>query len=283
MPAADAVELSIDSAWYLADVTNAGTFPWVLAVTPPYRDGREWDAFAADQRAALTSLGIVAEGEINPTVRQWITTTCRPQRWLELRYLSSAGDMLRGIVARRAGQNVVALRHGKLITLSAVDILTPGALAAVVTAGLSGRVPASFDEFTVPVAVGARADQRLRAGAALIDVLDHLGIPESAWPVARAAVEGPRHYVEVVAGQHTGATPATTDVGIAVIDTALGRVLVSPTRAFDRQWVSVFAPGSDAAIACSVERLTHALPDGGWFATDETASSSITQRTYERT
>ena len=47
--------------------------------------------------------------------------------------------------------------------------------------------------------------------------------------------------------------------------TASGRVLVSPSKAFDGEWVSTFMPGTPLAIAAAVERLTAALPDGPWF------------------
>lgn len=41
---------------------------------------------------------------------------------------------------------------------------------------------------------------------------------------------------------------------------------MSPTRAFDGEWVSVFAPGTDMAVALAIERLTATLPDGPWFS-----------------
>ena len=31
---------------------------------------------------------------------------------------------------------------------------------------------------------------------------------------------------------------------MSIVDTAAGRVLVSPSRAFDGEWVSTFAPGT---------------------------------------
>jgi hypothetical protein len=41
--------------------------------------------------------------------------------------------------------------------------------------------------------------------------------------------------------------------------------LVSPSKAFDGEWISTFAPGVPLAVASAVERLTAALPDGPWF------------------
>ncbi|BBY65583.1 ESX secretion-associated protein EspG [Mycolicibacterium helvum] len=268
MPTSDAVELSVDAAWFIAQEIGAGTFPWVLAITPPYRDAADLATFAARQREELTSLGVMIDGTINRDVQQWIQIACWPQRWLELRFVrapASPPELLRGIVVRRGGQTVVGLRNEQLITFTAVDVESGRDLSAVVTAPLSGRAPAGFDEFSLPVQVGARADSRLRDGEELASVLDHLGIPASARPVVRSVFEDPRRYVEIVAGQHSGCGPQSTAVGVAVIDSAAGRMVVSPTRGFDGQWISVFAPGTDMAIALAIERLTAGLDDGRWF------------------
>jgi hypothetical protein len=42
-------------------------------------------------------------------------------------------------------------------------------------------------------------------------------------------------------------------------------VLVSPSRAFDGEWISTFSPGTPFAVAVAVEQLTGQLPDGHWF------------------
>ncbi|OYN76034.1 ESX secretion-associated protein EspG [Mycolicibacterium sphagni] len=269
MPVADAVELSVEAAWFIADNAGLGTFPWVLAITPPYRDVSERGVFASRQIAELTRLGVMAQGTIDPVVQQWIRVVCRPERWLELRYVGGAHPSalrLRGIVAFRGGQIVVALRNAQLVTFTTVEIVSGLAMSSVITAGLLGRSPAHFDEFALPLRVGARADQQLREGAALSDVMSNLGIPESARAVVRAVFEGPTGYVEVVAGQCAGVATVLAEVGIAVVDNSIGRLVVSSTRAFDGEWVSVFAPGTDMAIAVAIEQLTAALPDGPWFS-----------------
>ena len=117
----------------------------------------------------------------------------------------------------------------------------------------------------MPTRVGARADERLRSGAPLAEVLDYLGIPKSARPVVESVFAGPRSYVEIVAGCHRDGRHATTEVGMSIVDTTAGRVLVSPSRAFDDEWVSTFSPGTPFAIAVAVEQLISSLPDGHWF------------------
>ncbi|KUI22523.1 secretion protein EspG [Mycobacterium sp. GA-1285] len=264
--AANAVELTAEQAWFVADASGAGNYPWVLAITPPYGDHAERAAFEARVSAELVEMGVMTvAGVVEPRVRRWVTTTCRPRRWLELRFVRGAGNMLRGHVARCDDHTVVALRGGGLVTLTALEVDHPQALVPILTAGLSGRRPAEFDEFAIPARIGARADEQLRNGATLDDVTEFLGIPPSARAVVEAAYGTNRSYVEIVAGDHRDGHRVSSDVGVSVVDTREGRVLVSPTRAFDGEWVSTFTPGTPMAIATAVERLTATLPDGAWF------------------
>jgi len=52
---------------------------------------------------------------------------------------------------------------------------------------------------------------------------------------------------------------------MSIVDTTEGRVLVSPSRAFDGEWISTFSPGTSFAIGVAVEQLTDQLSDGHWF------------------
>ncbi|OSC21899.1 ESX secretion-associated protein EspG [Mycobacterium vulneris] len=277
----NAVELTVDHAWFIAETIGAGSFPWVLAITSPYRDAAERNAFLDRQKAELTELGLVSEGGVvNPAVAEWIKVVCFPHRWLDMRYVGPAKDdgegggaeLLRGVVAQRTGVvgkpsiTVVALRSAQLITFTAMDIDDPRALVPVLTVGLAQRQPARFDEFSLPTRVGARADERLRSGAPLAEVLGYLGIPQSARRVVESVFNGPRSYVEIVAGCHRDGRHSTSEVGMSIVDAREGRVLVSPSRAFDGEWVSTFAPGTPFAIAVAIEQLTALLPDAGWFS-----------------
>jgi EspG family len=269
--APNAVELTVDQAWFIAETVGAGTFPWVLAITMPYTDAGERGAFIDRQAAELTRLGMMsASGDVNPAVADWIRQVCFPDRWLDLRYVGSgqtsgADELLRGIIARRADKTVVALRNAQLVTFTAMDIHDARALVPVLGVGLAQRPPARFDEFNLPARVGARADERLRNGGSLAEVLDYLGIPQSARPVVESVFSGPRSYVEIVAGCRHDGQHASTEVGMSIVDTAAGRVLVTPSRAFDGEWISTFRPGTLFAIALAVEQLTAQLPDAEWF------------------
>jgi EspG family len=263
---ANAVELTVDAAWFLAESGGAGTFPWVLAITPPFSDRAERGTFEAAQTDELTRLGVIsAVGTVDSAVSQWIHVTCRASQWLEMRVVSGQGEVLRGVISRAAGRTVVALRSAELITLTEMDVDHPHALVPVLAAGLTQQPPAEFDEFSLPARAGANADEQLRNGAQLRDMFGYLGIPASARPVVEAAFDTRRTYVEVVAGQHRDGHRISTDVGVSIVDAPAGRILVSPSRAFDGEWVSTFAPGTPLAIAAAVERLTAMLPDGSWF------------------
>ncbi len=279
---ANAVELTAEAAWFLADILGAGSFPWVLAVTPPYSDLAQRRQFEDDQVRQLTRLGVLtADRTVEPSVAQWIRRVCRPRQWLELRFVAGGGAMLRGIVARDAAGTVVALRSAEVVTFTLMDIDHPQALVPVLVAGLSGRSPARFEEFALPARAGAKADEQIRAGASVRDMLDYLGIPSSARPVVVAAFEERRSYVEIVAGEHRDGHRVSTDVGVSIVDTSVGRVLVSPSKAFDGEWISTFAPGAPLAIAAAVERLTAALPDGQWFP-DHTVTRDFDEHPHQR-
>lgn len=264
--AANAVELTVEQAWFIAEEVGCGSFPWVLAITPPYSEPSAAGQFAADRVAELTELGVMsASGAVNPAVAQWIQQTCRARQWLELRVVGAHGDMLRGLIARHDETTVVALRSGGLVTFTAMDLVHPNDLVPVLVAGLGGRRAASFDDFTVPVRAGARADEKLRNGAELTEVLEYLGIPASAREAVEAVFTGRRSYVEIVAGEHRDGHRVSTEVGVSVVDSEAGRILVSPSKAFDGEWVSTFTPGTAAEIAAAVERLITTLPGGSWF------------------
>jgi hypothetical protein len=273
----NAVELTVEQAWFIAETIGAGTFPWVLAITMPYTDAGERGAFMARQSAELTRMGLMSEGgAVNSAVAEWIRQVCFPDRWLDLRYVGSsqasgADELLRGIIARRGGggqqtpKTIVALRSAQLVTFTAMDINDARALEPVLGVGLAQRPPARFDEFALPARVGARADERLRSGAPLAEVIDYLGIPQSARPVVESVFSGPRSYVEIVAGCRHDGRHASTEVGMSIVDTTEGRVVVTPSRAFDGEWISTFRPGTAFAIGVAVEQLTAELPDGDWF------------------
>ena len=204
----NAVELPVDLAWSIADRAGRGSFPG------------SWPSL----RPRTAGHGRVARPS-RPAVTNWLRVVCHPQQWFELRYVrtgSARPDLLRGIIARRDGRTVVALRNAQLLTLTEMRVEDPLDLAPILTAGLDRRPPATFAEFVLPARVGARADEQLRNGAEPGRADRLFGVPASAVPVVRSALSGPRSYVEVVAGQNRDGVIATSAVGLAVIDSTAG-------------------------------------------------------------
>ena len=57
----NAVELTVDNAWFIAETIGAGSFPWVLAITSPYSDAAQRQTFLDLQRAELTRMGLMSD------------------------------------------------------------------------------------------------------------------------------------------------------------------------------------------------------------------------------
>src|ERR1700756_5669930 len=163
----NAVELTVDHAWFIAESIGAGSFPWVLAITTPYCEAAQRDAFFEREKGELTRMGLVSEdgpktGTVNPAVAEWIRVVCFPDRWFDLRYIEPGAapgtdELLRGVVAQRASatgkppKTIVALRNAQLITFTTMDIDDPRALVPVLGVGLTQRPPARVEEVSMPV------------------------------------------------------------------------------------------------------------------------------------
>lgn len=66
----NAVELTVDNAWFIAETIGAGTFPWVLAITMPYSDAAQRGAFVDRQRRADPDGAVIAAGCYQPCGRR---------------------------------------------------------------------------------------------------------------------------------------------------------------------------------------------------------------------
>ncbi len=271
----DVVELTVDHARFIAETLGAGSFPSVLAITTPHQDTAEHKAWSACQSAELTRMGVLsARGVVEPAVADLVRVVCFADRWLDLRHVAcapaaGAWELLRGVVARCddvSAETVVALRHGELITLAALDICAAGALIPVLGVGLVDRSPARFDEVSLPTEVGSLADEMFQAGASVAEVAHYLDIAESARSVVESVFGGPRRCVEIVVGCRCDADLyAAAEVDVSIVDTTEGRVLVSTSRALNGEWISTFRPGTPSAIAAAIDQLTTDLPGGPWF------------------
>ena len=89
-----AVELTADAAWLVAESIGAGSFPWVLAITPAVADQREAPAILARLRTELIRTRVMSDaGRVNPAGASWTRTVCVP--WVKRRALTSVSRLFK--------------------------------------------------------------------------------------------------------------------------------------------------------------------------------------------
>jgi hypothetical protein len=271
----NAVELTTDEAWFLADVLGAGLYPWVLAVTCPYAAEAQRAEFDAAQRPAAVAKGYVGGGQtVDHRVAGWIKTVCYPRQGLDLR-LFGQQDTLRGHIARSgSGEIVAAFRHAQMMTFTELDVFDFPGLVPTVVAGLDAlapQEPARFRSFTIPAEAGRRADEQVAKGADPQTVIEGIGAPARVTSLLAHALTQPRSFVEVIAHDNIDGRHTKTAVGVGVYNTAAGRIVITPSYEPDQPTRSTFSPGDPFAIAVALRDLTASLPSGAWFDTDITA------------
>jgi EspG family len=265
----EAVEVTAQQAWFLADYLRAGSYPWMLAITAPYADPGERALFNQKCLDELVETGIVdAHGQVKPSVAQAIKTVCQPHQWLEWRTVINPEQILRGVLARTSPPDaVVSLRYAQMVTFTPLQLAHSEAIVPIITAGLPpDQRPAHFDEFSLPMDTGKAIDDRIGRGADVVETLTELGVPEREAEIMEVARTGDRITVELTAHEATNGARHHTDVSVNVISTEVGLILVSPPAEEPRAGgVSVFAPGDRFGVAMAVRDLTDRLPSGTWF------------------
>jgi hypothetical protein len=264
----EAVEVTAEQAWFLADYLRAGTYPWKLAITAPYVDLSEQERFNQRCTDDLTAATILDDqGRVRATVAECIRVVCRTRQWLEWLTTVDDNQILRGVLARTAPPDaVVALRYAQMVTFTPLQVAYTESVVPIITTGLADQPPARFDEFALPMDTGKAIDERISGGADIVDALTALGIPERDAQIMEIARTGQRTNVEITAYEATNGARHQTDVSINIINTEVGRILVSPPAGEPRAGgESVFAPADPFAVAMAVRDLTSRLPSGTWF------------------
>jgi hypothetical protein len=266
----EAVEMTAQQAWYLADHLRTGSYPWMLAITAPYADPGERAAFNKQQLEELSDAGVIdANGQVKPSVIQAIKTVCQPQQWLEWLTIIDPEQILRGVLARSSptADAVVALRYAQMVAFTPLQLTHSEAIVPIITAGLPpNQRPANFEEFSLPMDTGKTIDDRIGRGADIVETLTELGVPEREAEIMALARAGERITVELTAHEATNGARHNTDVSVNVISTEVGVILVSPPAGEPRDGgVSVFAPGEPFIVAMAIRDLIDRLPSGTWF------------------
>ncbi|ODR09888.1 secretion protein [Mycolicibacillus koreensis] len=265
-----AVEVSAEQAWFLADLLRAGSYPWKLAITAPYTDPAAYTDFRERCTAELVEQGIIDDYEVVvPAVAASVRAICQARQWLEWLTVVDEDQVMRGVLVRDgdSGAAVVALRYAQMVTFTPMQLDSSEALVPVVTVGLDDQQPAVFAEFSLPMELGVTLDKKIAAGADIGAVLAQAGVPEPDAQVMEIARSGDHPFVEITAHEQLpeGSRQAT-DVCVNVINTEIGRILVSPDPDEPRaSGVSVFRPAEPFAVAVALRDLTERLPSRAWF------------------
>ena len=160
----------------------------------------------------------------------------------------------------------MALRYAQMVTFTPLQLTHTESVVPIIAAGLPEQPPARFDEFCLPMDTGKAIDARIGRGADVVETLTELGIPEWEAEIMEVARTGDHINVEITAHEATNGARHETDVGINVISTEVGRILVSPQAGEPRAGgSSVFAPADPFSVAMAVRDLTARLPSGTWF------------------
>lgn len=271
-PEYPAIEVTAQQAYFLADHLQAGSYPWMLAITIPYVDPGERAPFNQRCLDELTQSGVIdSHGHLNPVIAEAIRTVCHPRQWLEWRTIIGPDQILRGVLARtHHPEAVVVLRCAQMVTFTPLQLTDSEAIVPIITAGLpADQRPACFEEFSLSMDLGTSIDVRVGRGADVFDTLTDLGVSERAAEIMALARSGDRVTVELTAHEATNGAHHRTDVSVNVISSDIGLILVSPPVDEQREGGrSVFAPGDAFAVAMAVRDLTARLPSGPWFPTE---------------
>lgn len=273
----EAVEVTAEQAFFLADILNAGALPWKLAITTPYYELADRDSFNDRCRRELSTATeiqgrsrppvIDSSGQVRPSVANAVRAVCRSAQRLEWLTIVDKNQILRSVLARTASSTevVCAQRYAQMVTFTPMEVTYTEALVPIVTAGLQDLQPARFREFSLSLRDAKSIDERVRKGADIIDALTDLGVPASDAAVMELAYSGAHPYIELTAHDAINGARRDTEVSINVFNSSVGRIVVSTPPG---EQECIFAPGDPFAIAVAIRDLTDRLPSGTWFPDD---------------
>ena len=159
MAAPNAVELTADAAWLVAETIGAGTFPWVLAITPAVADervdgeqvdGEQVDGAAARSEGPVAILGAGVMGETllsgllrsGRPVESLVVSERRPERVTELTERYGVRVVDNATAAAEASTVVLVVKPQDMASALA-DVrpaLRPGTLVVSLAAGITRTI-----------------------------------------------------------------------------------------------------------------------------------------------
>lgn len=232
-------------------------------------------ALAHPVAAELRAQGVIdAAGEVDQTVREWLTVLARRDVALLLRVQAPHHDGAQAVLARFAQWWVVLERSGEVLRLGGAGTATSEAEAGAMLHDQIDRFcgalpPAQFrpiDIDTTPLKAAATSPESLHAYLTSQPLsADHLRILLAATDPDQSSQTS---ITALQAGIETG-RPTRTHIhpgAVSIVDTPHGRVVVEHTVSAARQQMLI-APGTAANITTAVNQLLRHLPaDQDWHS-----------------
>ncbi|WP_280471858.1 ESX secretion-associated protein EspG [Nocardia cyriacigeorgica] len=268
-----AIDLNVDAALLLKDLVGIDSYPPVLALLPNIYNLEDRDRVRAVVAEQLAEAGILVDDRVHPAVAQWLRCLDRPDVELVVRIVETGAGgetpgMLRMSLVRTGESHVLALRNDDHVVIQPVfhEGRQLNTVAAALVAAV-GQYPAlRFEPMSATMQALTEVPEDLdERKLALVE----LGAqPHTAGLLSRVMGEVMRR-AEVVMIEHRDGGSGSVDTGVCVsiLDTASGRLVVTPSKAMDGEIWSTYAPGDDAAINASVAALVDLLPGRSWFDT----------------
>ncbi|MFQ6395120.1 ESX secretion-associated protein EspG [Nocardia sp. KC 131] len=266
-----AIDLNVDAALLLQSMVGIDSYPPVLALLPNIYRIEDRNRVRAVVAKELTEVGIIEGDRVHPTVEHWLQCLYRPDMELVARILDTGLDggskgMLRLSLVRSGDTHVLAVRCDDAVVIQSVfqERKDLESVAAGLVAALGSKEVLRFQPLTATSEdfgeVPSDQDERRRA------LLDLGANPQTASLLSRVLEEVQRR-AEILVIEHRDGGSAQTEVGVSVIDTLSGRLIVTPSKAMDGQAWSTYAPGDDTAVRAGIAALIELLPGRSWFDT----------------
>lgn len=270
-----AIDLNVDAALVLQSIVGIDSYPLVLGLLPNIcypEDRARVHEVVLDE---LVAAGIVEDGLVHPSVVHWLECLYRPDVEL-LAYIVAAGEdgttdaVLRFSLVRAGDTHVLAVRDDDHVVIQSLfyEDQQLNTLAAALTAALGPHPALRFEPVTAPqeqFATIATEDPE-RARQALLELrADGLTARLLSTMIGRTY-----RRAEVSMVEHHDGDTGLPDLGLAVLDTPSGRIVVTPTVGLDgRRWLT-YGPGDDAGLRAAIGSLVQLLPGRSWFDTART-------------
>jgi hypothetical protein len=236
--------------------TGHGATP-VLGLRPQHATVDVRDAALSHAARTLTERGVIVDGMVAAETVAALHALQRPDRELAMRLVTPVGNG-RVSVARRGQLCVMARRAGEQLDVRALGLNVSLSEAATILLGeIPFAQPAAIDPVGAPLSELAEALSDSHDSLVLADRIRALGAQQRAAVLLGTALGSRQAFAEIVYCAVVDGTDliARAPAAVAVLYTARGRVIASPSASPSGQLWSTLKPGSDQAFGQAVNQL----------------------------